>query len=525
MGDDRDTYRQISRATGIIVGLTLVDKVLAVAKEMLTAHRFGVSEALDAFNIALAFPGVIILFLTTAFVSAFVPLYVEWGQQTSVDEADRGARALFLALALFFAVLTLLGYVVCPHVLGALGYGFGTGQRELAVVLGHLLVFLIFVDGAGILLRGLLHARKDFFSLHVGAILVNGTLIVALLAGSTLGIHALVWGTLLGTAFRTLFMGLSLNRSGFRFLPARLPGRESLTAFLALAIPLMGSELMVSSNLLIDQAMATQLDPGSVSTLRYAYRINDMPVQVIVLALSRALFPFVVERKIHQDTEALRDFFRHAVILLAFLSFPIIAVTALFAQDVVSLLLQRGAFDARAAAETARTLVLYSLGLFFYAYTFVNGTFFSAFKDVKTLFRMGCLAMLLNVLFNVLFMRWIGVQGIALSSTVTQGLISLVFVRIIRRRLDIGSLSDVLRNLGAIGFSCGAMAAAGYGLKILCEAVHAPPLLALPAIGLVLATVYLGVLRQVASDQLRTGLTLLVRSDWLRRVLGPLQAP
>ncbi len=113
MGDAHDTYRQISRATGIIVGLTLVDKVLAVVKEMLTAHRFGVSQALDAFNIALAFPGVIILFLTTAFVSAIVPLYLEWGQQASVDEADRRARALFLALALFFAALTLLGYIVC----------------------------------------------------------------------------------------------------------------------------------------------------------------------------------------------------------------------------------------------------------------------------------------------------------------------------------------------------------------------------------------------------------------------------
>ena len=86
MSSDRATYSQISRATAIIVGLTLVDKLLAVGKEMLMAHRFGVSRDLDAFNIALAFPGVLILFLSGAIISAVVPLYSEWTINDSPGE-------------------------------------------------------------------------------------------------------------------------------------------------------------------------------------------------------------------------------------------------------------------------------------------------------------------------------------------------------------------------------------------------------------------------------------------------------
>ncbi len=524
MSSDRATYSQISRATAIIVGLTLVDKLLAVGKEMLMAHRFGVSRDLDAFNIALAFPGVLILFLSGAIISAVVPLYSEWTINDSPGEASNRAVRLFYALVLFFSIMALAAFAASPSIIAVMGYGFDAEVKGLAVTLQRFLVLLIVLDGVGIIVRGLLQAKKSFFGLSAAPIFVNLLIIVMLVIGKELGIGALLWGTLVGTLCKTAYMVLLLVREGVRLLPMGLPSRETLSTFLILAVPLVGSELMANSNLLVDQAMATQLAAGSVSTLRYAYRINDLPVQVVIMAISRSIFPFAAEQSLAEDRSPLRRLFKHSVIVLAFLTFPLMGFTVLFSEQIVAVLLQRGAFLPEATRETAGTLACFSSGLFFYAYTFVNGTFFSAMRDTRTLFLMGCLSVVLNVAFNVLFIRWIGVKGIALSSAVTLGILSSLFIILLTRRLQFHDFADLWRCLLRLAAAAGLMAMIGYGLKQIGLFAQAPPLIALLVSAILLAVTYLTAVRVGSSPEIAASLALLISPDRIPRPLAFLWA-
>ncbi len=77
MSESKSLASQIGRASAIVMIWTLVDKALAIGKEMLTAHRFGVSASLDVFNVAYSFPGTVVSLFSAALVSAFVPLYCE----------------------------------------------------------------------------------------------------------------------------------------------------------------------------------------------------------------------------------------------------------------------------------------------------------------------------------------------------------------------------------------------------------------------------------------------------------------
>ncbi|MGD9609160.1 MAG: lipid II flippase MurJ [Desulfovibrionaceae bacterium] len=141
---------------------------------------------------------------------------------------------------------------------------------------------------------------------------------------------------------------------------------------------LAGSVLIANSNLLVDQSMATQLSAGGLSTLRYAYRINDLPLQLIVLALSKAILPFVSEQVCDGDSSGLRRIFAQSLASLGLIAFPVIALVMLFAGDIVVVLLRRGAFDAEAARHTVLALRCYTGGLFFFPYACNNGAFFCA---------------------------------------------------------------------------------------------------------------------------------------------------
>jgi len=356
---------------------------------MLTAHRFGVSTSLDVFNLAYSFPGTIVLLFSGAVVSAFVPLYLEWRNQLSHRKADSHATWLIYITSLIFAFLSLICFVFSPEIIRVIGYGFHPEEQELAIIMERLLILLIFIDGAGILFRGILHARKLFFHLYVAPIFVNIIIIFFLFYDMGLDIYVLVWGFLIGTILKTLYMGIALYREGFQFGTPMPFDREKMKALWVLAIPMLGSQLIANSNLMIDQMMSTQLPAGSVSTLRYAFRINDLPIQVVIAAVSRAIFPFISEEATAGNQENLQNIFKYSLIFLGFLTIPITCLMILFSEDLVVVLLKRGAFDAEAARQTGQTLACYSIGLFFYAYTFINGAFFAALQNTKALLYMG----------------------------------------------------------------------------------------------------------------------------------------
>jgi putative peptidoglycan lipid II flippase len=480
---------------------SMVDKILAVCKEMLTAHRFGISPSLDVFNLAYSFPGIIILLFSATLAPAIVPLYLEWRNRSS-QEADSHATWLIYITALLFTGLALIFLVFTPEIIQLIGYGFQPREKQLAVIMERLLILLIIIDGAGIIFRGILVARKLFFHLYVAPLFVNITIIILLFFDMGLNIYVLVWGFLIGTTMKTVYMGIALNREGFHYGTPVPFDRQKTKAFWLLAIPMLGNALIANSNLMVDQVMATQLSAGSVSTLRYAFRINDFPVQVVITAISIAIFPFISEEATAGNQENLKRIFKYALIFVGFLTIPITCIVVLFSDDLIILLLKRGAFDMEAAKQTAQTLVCYSLGLFFYAYTFVNGSFFAALQNTKALFYMGIASIFLNTFFNFVFMHLIGVRGIALSTSFTMFIISVYFIYLLKRRLNITNLSEIFSSFYRMILAAACMMGTGFLFLRLFRMVTTERWIYLPITLTLVCISYLGVIWMFRTEDL-----------------------
>jgi putative peptidoglycan lipid II flippase len=500
MSEQPSLSGQIGRAGAVIMIWSMADKILAIGKEVLTAHRFGVSASLDVFNLAYSFPGTIVLF-SGVLGAAFVPLYLEWRNRSS-EAADSHATWFIYVTTLIFTGLALICFVFAPEIIRLIGYGFQPWEKQLAVTMERLLILLIIVDGAGILLRGLLHARKNFSHLYVAPLFVNITIIFLLYFDMGLDIYVLVWGFLIGTLMKTVYMGIALYRKGFQYGTPLPFDRQKMKAFWLLAIPMLGNALIANSNVMIDQVMATQLPAGSISTLRYAFRINDFPIQVVITAVSMAIFPFISEESAAGNKENLRGIFKYAIIFLGFLTIPITCLVVLFSEDIVILLLKRGAFDMEAARQTAQTLVCYSLGLFFYGYTFVNGSFFAALQNTKALFYMGIASIFLNVFFNFVLMHLIGVKGIALSSSITMFIISIYFVYLLKRRLGISNLSEIFSSFYRMILAAACMLGTGFLFLRLFQMVTTERWIYLPITITLVCISYLGVLWMFRTEDL-----------------------
>lgn len=446
--DHKDMYGAINKATLVIMTWTFVDKVLAVAKEMLQAREFGIEVGLDVFNLAYAVPGLTVLLIDVAVYSAFVPLYSEWRQRFSEKELRDRSMTVFVAGMLGIFLIAMIGYVLAPWFFPPIAHGMEPAQQQLGVVMVRTLMLLVVLEGASVLFAALLQAWKLFAVVTLAQSAINISLILFLIFARDMGIDLLVWGTLAGTAAKLFFLFAWVNRKGFHFFrPFSFSGRE-LSVFLSLALPLMGSALIVNSILVVDQSMATQVSAGGVSSLRYAYRINDLPLQLLVIAITRAIFPYISDSAAKDDRESMRYVFNRSLILIGLISFPMTVFVVTFAPDIVSVLLKRGAFGEEAALRTTLTLQCYVMGLYFFAYGYINGAFFSALKRARTLLFMGVLFLLLNVALNVLFI-WLyeEVYGIALSSSLSAFLVCVLFIVLLHKELRFSFSGSEIKSL------------------------------------------------------------------------------
>jgi putative peptidoglycan lipid II flippase len=152
-----------------------------------------------------------------------------------------------------------------------------------------------------------------------------------------------------------------------------------------------------------------------------------------------------------------------------FLSLPASLGLILLRQPLVSLLLERGAFDLDSTEMVSWALLWYALGLVGHSLLEIIVRAFYAMKDTRTPVIVGAIAMSLNVIFSLAFsslfeeIGWAPHGGLALANSLATALECLVLIVLVHRRLhglDLGNLK------GAILGIFGAGAIMGLGLTL-----------------------------------------------------------
>lgn len=468
MSNRRKVFDKIGEATFIIIIISIGSKIFAMLKEIIVASKFGTSPELDGFNIAYAYPAILILFISGAMIPAFVPLYIEWEKQ-SKNYADRNTTKIFFISIFLMAVITTVSYLFKNQIYRSLGFGFNNFQLSVCISMSQILLLMILLEGGTVIPQALIHSKKKFVHLNVLGNFQNlGIIVLLVTLHNKLGIYAMAWGVIVGSVAKFIYSLWVVRSSGVNLLNLEKDyDLKGVKIFLLTLLPLLGSEMIANFNIFIDQIMATKLGEGAVSTLRYAYRVNDIPIQIIIMALTQAIFPFLSEQALNPDKSEMTETFKIAVVFVTFLSLPITFLVLLYSTDIVAILFQRGAFDELATKNTSEVLVCYSFGLVFYGYSFINGNFFVSLRRGQFLFWVGLISILLNISFNFLFMYFFGVKGIALSTSVTICAVSVIFMWVLKKFLKIDLIGCFVKNFLIILMGCCIMMLFGLGFKMI----------------------------------------------------------
>ena len=403
----------LARSLGSVGGLTLVSRILGLARDMLFAQFVGANFASDAFTVAWRMPNMFrALFAEGAFSAAFIPMFNKKvadkegaGLPDGIEFANDALSVLLPALILMTLLLEVFAWPATYVISGGFN-GVTPDQFAFAVLLSRITFPYLMLISLASLAGGILNSLHKFWVAAAAPILLNIAQIVALVFFhtheplSTTKYQAM--SVTIGGALQLAWMTQACWASHARLKLKRPTINADVKRLMKLIAPAAAGAGAVQFNLLVSTALAARLLPhGSVSYIYYADRLNQLPLGLIGIGLGTVLLPTVS----HQlgrgaDAEAMATQNRGLELALLF-TLPATVALVICGVPIITGLFQHGQFDAGDALRTGQALAAFSIGLPSYILVKVLTPGYYARHDTKTPMRFAMISIALNLVLNL----------------------------------------------------------------------------------------------------------------------------
>ncbi len=403
-------------AVTVGVGTALV-KVVAVIKELVVAWKFGTQDTLDAFLIALLVPSFIITVIAGALNAALIPTYIQVREQEGLKAAQRlfsGATFWSLVLLLITTTLTL---ITAPLYLPLIAGGFSSEKLDLTFKLMCVLSPYVILSAIIIMLSAVLNAGERFIIAALSPILTSSITILLLLKFESWGVFALAAGLVLGAVLESVFLGVALHRQGISLLPKLYQIDANMRQTFSQYLPTVVGLFLMSSSTVIDQSMAAMLSPGSVAALSYGNRVVALPITLATTALSTAVIPYFSKMIALQDWTGVLHTFKYYLRLSFVVTVPLAVVLIVFSEMIVQIFFQRGSFTAYDTHLVAQIQACFALQIPFYIASILVVHLILSMRLNHILMWGSAWNASINITLNYLFSHFMGISGIALSTS------------------------------------------------------------------------------------------------------------
>ena len=449
--DASSAGKSMALSSIVVTAILFLGKLAGFGKEMLMS-RWMTKEATDAFKVV--YNSIYFLIYTKIeklLRPTFLPLFVRRRLSEGEEKAWKLPNVVCTVELLFLVVIGILGFLFAGKIF-AFGWSkaaeteavLEVAARSLRILSGGLLFFCL-----SILAELTLHSYKRFALAALAEAVFRIAVVLSMLAllgtvwdkETHQAAYGLVWGVALGGALRLLVMlpGLKGHLKAFRFsFDLKLPDFVSMVKLMP---PVVLGLVFSSLRTYADSWLGTSIGVGSYSYLDWARRLVDMPVQILPMALSFVVYPYLSEWASRKDNAQLRDALVGTTRAMMFLFVPACVGLILLSFPVTWFIYGGGEFTLEDASQTARALVIYSLGMPFFSMEGIINKWFFALSDTLTPNLVGAAMASLHVaiaFFGVRLAKRKAVQLCAVASalTLSKSLKVLLLYGFLRRKLD-----------------------------------------------------------------------------------------
>jgi putative peptidoglycan lipid II flippase len=453
--------RKLAKNIGSMSLAVFISRIFGLARDMISTAFFGTSYVADAFRIAFQIPNLLRrLFGEGALSAAFVPIYSEIGINKGKKEQINFALNVLSILSLFLLLLCCFGILLTPIIVKLIAPGLDNVTTLLVIKLTRILFPYLFLIGMSSTLISILNSHDYFFIPGLSSAFLNiamiGSLGIYLLlktdASMEDNIHIWSLGVILGGVLQTIVNLPLLRRIGYRVRTNFSFRSDALQAVWKRLIPGAIGIAVRQINLIADTILASLLVSGSIAALGYGNRLMQLPMGIFGIAAGVAVLPLFSRLVAEKKWLELQDNLKFSIISLAYIMLPITAIIAGIGRDLIRILFLRGRFDLTSLEMTYQALLFYSLGIIFYSLNRLVIPVFYANKDTKTPVKISAIIVVVNVMLNIILMRYMQHAGLAFATSISAALQYFVLRNSLLKRYSEVQFPKVTKPLIKIAF-------------------------------------------------------------------------
>ncbi len=366
MGEEA-SRKEVGFAALLLAASVLLSRVLGYAREALLAYQVGAGPEADAYYAAFQIPDLLNYLLAGGALSiAFLPIYTRRRARGDEAAADDLLAVVLGTLGVTAITATALLWWQAPALTALQFPAFDPETRDLTTRLTRIVLPAQIFFVAGGVINATLLSRGRFRAAAAAPLLYNGGIIAGglLLAPFTeIPVEGFSWGALAGAILGPFLAPLIDARGRVTIRTRFAPFDRSFLTYLWIAAPLMLGQTLLTVDEWYERWFGALLEPGTVAHLSYARKLMLVPVAVVGQAIAAAALPAMAQlwakgRQDELNSLVLRTL-QTGVTLAAFCA----AGFFLFAEQVVVLIYQRGAFNASDTTAVSAILALLSLAV------------------------------------------------------------------------------------------------------------------------------------------------------------------
>lgn len=470
MDKKKKILNSIAKSAAVLSIITVFIKAVGFMKQAVISYYFGTSVEMDSYLIITDFVSEVGMMFFSSIAITLIAIYDE--EKKDTKRKNEFVSNAFTGLVVFSVVLTVILYLFAKPIWRTLAPGFPLEILNEAIKkLRIILIFLINICISNICIA-LLNAEKKFITAKsIGLIQSLCIIIACVYFEKKLGITALYYG--FGAFYIVENIFLLFHVKSIFLYQLHNPFKDiRVRKLIKLSIPLFISSAIVQINAMIDKAIASNLEAGSVSGMSYGHFVFSTIHSIIIASVTTVLYSYFSNYVVERNNAAIVEKTKSSLHLLISMLIPVCICCCINSDEIIRFIYGRGTFSENAINITSSAFLGYSIGLVFIAIRDVYLQVLYACQKTKTAMINGGAGVFINVVLSLILSKYIGVFGIAVADSISYIVLVIMSYKSVCKILPDISSVFTSKDFAIISISTITIFICGFILNIVFKDIH-----------------------------------------------------
>ena len=454
----------MGQTTLMLMFITIISKIFGFLREAVMASYIGASDLKSIYTTANTLPVVIANFVAVGIISGFIPIYNKAKNEEGEEAAEEFTSNVFNILMVFALVAVVIGMIFARPFSKLLSPDLDGAYLDLATNYTRIMMFAVFAYLYSAVFRGYLNLKGNFFDPAITGIIMNIVIIAfTILTGITDNPYYLIIGALLGNTLQYILFPRATRKLGYKHRRVLDFKNKYVRNLILISIPIIISSAAGEISIIVDNSMASAFfGKAAISKLFYSKTMLTMITGVITISVTTALFPKIAELGQLGKIDQMKERISSSVVSTMLLIIPASIGMAVLSEPIIGVVFERNAFTRNDTIIVAALLTAYAPNNIFQSIVDVVDRGFYAVGDSKTPVIVVLIQQFLNVIFNLIMIKFFGIEGLAYATVLSTAVGTVLMLFQFRKKFGSFNFKSSLISLVKISLATVVMALVAY---------------------------------------------------------------